>query len=538
MNNTGTFIDKNKKIDIKMKHFYLTSFLLLFTGIIKAQTSFGEEFSKIKAELIDWDQIRGEWLGTAIVAIAERKTVPDRTFPEELTPYHMLTMVPVEKRQEISTILNQTRSYRNPLFSNQWQTADLIINHSFCSTVTGRSYGDPHLSSFDKATYSFQTVGEFVVSKSSNNNFEVQSRQSPQSNTFSLNTAIAMNVGGDRLCYYANEKPDNNFSSWRLEGQPLQLNGRTYFLPHGGTISLVGRYYTIAWPTGESVILESRSSEFSFVNLTIQIFSCDQGNFEGLLGNANGIMEDDFSGRNNNRQRPAYASFSSFGNPMLQQASVAAEREYLNFLSRDFADDWRVTEQTSLFDYGIGQSTFTFTDRSFPKEHYTVSDLPNDKQANARKKCQEMGVSADEMQGCIFDNGFLNLNPNPIPRPINPTHGITMTKLDRPIINNNAKSFYENLNLSSPNNGAVPLAKPDNGVNIIKPIEEKPMHINNNLEENSNPIEHPKGKFEISKPKTDLKVNQTSPAPKPSNPAPSNPIQKPNLGGGLKVIKG
>jgi hypothetical protein len=244
--------------------------------------------------------------------MAERKEIPDRTFPEEFTPYQMFTMVPVENRQEIASIMDQTRSSRNPMFSSQWQTADLIMNHSFCSTITGRSYGDPHLSSFDKATYSFQTVGEFVVSKSSISNFEVQSRQSPQSNNFSLNTAIAMNVGGDRLCYYANEKPDNNFSSWRLDGQPLQLNGRTYFLPHGGTISLVGRYYTIAWPTGETVVLESRSSEFSFVNLTIQIFSCDQGNFEGLLGNANGIMDDDFNGRNSNRQRPAYSSFSSF----------------------------------------------------------------------------------------------------------------------------------------------------------------------------------------------------------------------------------
>lgn len=533
MNKFGTFIDTNKKNN--MRNIYISLILFIISGSVNSQTTFSEEFSKIKTELINWDQIRGEWLGSSIVAMAEKNTIPDRTFPEEFTPYQMATMIPMEKRKEISMMLDQSRSSRNNLFSNQWQTADLIFNHSFCSTITGRSYGDPHLNSFDKASYSFQTVGEFVVSKSLNNNFEVQARQSPQSSNFSLNTAIAMNVAGDRLCYYSNEKPDSHFSSWRLDGQPLQLNGRTYFLPHGGTISLVGRYYTIAWPTGETVVIENRSNEFSFVNLTIQVFGCDQGNFEGLLGNANGIMDDDFNGKNLNRQRPVYASFSSFGNPLLQQASANAEREYLNFLSKDFAEDWRVTDENTLFDYGIGKSTHTYTDRSFPSEHFTVSDLPSNKQEAARKKCEGMGISPEEMRGCIFDQGFLNINPNPIPSPNIPTRDISLTKLDRPIINNNIRTYHENAQII--NSGEVtPIKNPSNINNPEQHLEERSN--NKPIDKVNSSIDQPKSSFENSKPKLNENIKPSAPVSKPSNSIPSNPVQKSNIGSGIKVIKG
>ena len=49
---------------------------------------------------------------------------------------------------------------------------------------------------------------------------------------------------------------------------------------------------------------------------------------------------------------PAYMAFSSFGNQAMQQVAQNAEREYLAFLAKDFADEWRVTTTTSLFDYG------------------------------------------------------------------------------------------------------------------------------------------------------------------------------------------
>jgi hypothetical protein len=509
-----------------MKKFYALFLFGLFITSTYSQVSFETEFAAIKKELSNWDAVRGEWLANSIIALADKKPIPDRTFPEDYTPYQMLTMVPLEQRRGVSQVIEQSRNSRSELFANHWNMVDLIFNHSFCSTIIGRSYGDPHLRSFDQATYSFQTVGEFVVSKSNNNHFEIQARQSPQNKNFSLNTAIAMNVAGDRLCYYIGDKPDNNFSPWRLNGQPISLNGRAYFLPNGGTLSLNGRYYTISWPTGENVVLESRSGEIGFINITVEVFECDRGQLEGLLGNANGNMDDDFNGRSLNRQRPVYAAFSSFGNPLLQQASVAAEREYLNFLSRDFAEDYRVSDMTTLFDYAIGASTASFTDRSFPMEHYTVSDLPTDRRDQARKRCQELGVAADEMSGCIYDNGFLNINPNPVPIIQNPTRGVTLKKLDKAAMNNNFGTYYENLNLNP-----TPLPIGTNNNNLEKdPINKQPDLKTD--EEKPNTIFSPKINQEIKSPKIE------SPSNKPNQNV-NGPVQKPNLnGGGVKVKKG
>ena len=58
-----------------------------------------------------------------------------------------------------------------------------------------------------------QSVGEFVLAKSNTGYFEVQTRQKASSTDFSLNVAVAMNVGGDRFCIYGGEKPDSDISS-------------------------------------------------------------------------------------------------------------------------------------------------------------------------------------------------------------------------------------------------------------------------------------------------------------------------------------
>jgi hypothetical protein len=281
----------------------------------------------------------------------------------------------------------------------------------------------------------------------------------------------------------------------------------------------------------EEAALRNYGATDNSLNLTIEIFDCDRGEFEGLLGNANGIIEDDFNGRNSSRQRPVYASFSSFGNPMLQQASANAEREYLNFLARDFAEDWRVTDQTTLFDYAIGLTTATYTDRSFPREHFTVSDLPTDRRNASRKKCEDMGISADEMPGCIFDNGFLNLNPSPIPETNNPTRGTVLKSINKPALNNNFATFDENINSTNP----LPIVEPIKSKEYNQPIikDEEPKSIENR------PREYiaPNYSFEIKSPKLNKTPNNSISTP--NKPSPNEPVQKPSLNGGsIKTKKG
>ncbi len=507
-----------------MKIVYLFIVLLSFQWA-HTQT-FEDQFKSVKERLERWDPIRGNWLALSMIALSERKNVPDRTFPEDFTPYEMLTMVPLAERREIETMIQQNRTPTGSFTNSQWETVDLIVTHSMCSQIIGRSYGDPHLKSFDQATYSFQTVGEFVLSKSEKNTFEVQTRQRAQSDNFSLNAAVAMNVAGDRVCYYASTKPDQMNGNLRLNGMPIQLQGRTYFLPNGGVVRFEGRNYTIAWPTGEMVILDVRSSGGfgGFLNTTVHVFECDRSSFQGLLGNANGIAEDDFQGRNIDRPRPNYMAFSTFGNSSLQQASAFAEKEYLSFLAKDFAEDWRVTSQTTLFDYAPGTSTEYYTDRRFPMVHLTVADLNQTQQENARARCQAMGIPADEMGGCIFDQGYLNIPPNQVPLPSkpNPTETVLGT-INRPALHTNQLVFPEE-NLA-PVGGNAPL-----------PMQEKNPTMNR--EELNPSVEKPERENETrpsgfnSRPETPVSKPSHTPVPmnpvRPANPAPTSPSKPPH----------
>ena len=171
----------------------------------------------------------------------------------------MVKVLPNEIRNRIIDTV-QFNSTSFPDEATRWNSMQGILGRTGCSYISGRSYGDPHLSSFDGANYSFQTVGEFVLVKSTKNDLEIQCRQRPQNDNFSLNTAVAINVAGDRVGIYAENKPDFDPSPLRVNGAPIQLSGRTYFLPHGGNIRLTGRNYIITYPTGEIVNVEMRSS--------------------------------------------------------------------------------------------------------------------------------------------------------------------------------------------------------------------------------------------------------------------------------------
>ena len=332
----------------------------------------------------------------------------------------------------------------------------------------GRTYGDPHLASFDGASYSFQTVGEFILVKSTSGNMEVQTRQRAQTDDISLNTAVAMNVAGDRFCVYAQEKPDGNTSTpIRLNGDAIYVDELTYYLPHGGTVRKSGRNnYLVTWPTGETASLDIRNGAFSFINVAVQVFPCADS-YEGVLGNANGRTSDDFETRGN-ASRPDNLAFHTFGNTN-DPAAQAMEREYLAWMSKDFAGSWRVEQPTSLFDYGFGQSTLTFTDESFPRVHHTLADLTPDQRDRARRNCERNGVTAIDMNGCIYDQGFVNIPPSPRPEIVDRTVAYNVTPVTKPVPNvNPGGSRIPRVEGSGPGrddgaggngNGAVPIGK-------------------------------------------------------------------------------
>lgn len=402
-----------------------TATLILGSGSAIAQDeTFEKNYTPIKKSLNEWDPVRGAWLSEALPAVINQEPIPVRTFPENITPVQMLSLVPEGTRTEISSTAQNLSTTEDGAF---WSDMNTLVSSAGCTRSQGRSYGDPHLVSFDGERFSFQTVGEFVLAKAGNSRMEVQTRQRPVEDDFSLNTAVAMNVNGDRVCLYARDFPDNfRGTPLRVNGQPVDVDGGHYFLPNGGVVTRSGRTYTIDWPTGESVVARSGvSGGMPFYNVTVNIVNCSDTQFSGVLGNADGIGRNDFDG--DAWQTPG-GIFASNDPNWEHTRSV--------FVARDFADQHRVTQSNSLFDYAPGQSTFTFTDRSYPRVVRSVNDIDPTQRARARRQCEEAGILAADMNGCIYDNAYLNITPCP-PAPVREPIDPRTVKPVTPVVNTN-----------------------------------------------------------------------------------------------------
>lgn len=523
-----------------MKRLYILLSVLstgsLLTVNAQDRSSFDASFEPIKKELTQWDAVRGEWLATSVIAISNNQPIPDRTFPENVTPAQMFDFVPRETQDRITSISNQNNVVDTE--QQQWNSVRDFFTRPNCTPTGGRSYGDPHLESFDGARYSFQTVGEFVLAKSNNGKVEVQARQKAQRDDFSLNTALAMNVAGDRVCLYAEDLPDGDQSTpLRVNGQSVTVQDRPYFLSNGGTVRKSGGKYIIDWPTGESVVAQiTGSGGMSFMNVSTSVYPCTQGGYVGLLGNANGSARDDFN--TGTGVSPIAMSGSS---------GTYIEKQHLAFLAREFAEEHRISMITSLFDYPLGTSTLTFTDRTFPRVHHSIDDLTPDQRNQARRNCESRGIDAADIDGCIYDNGFLNIPPSPRHVVEDPTRGTVLTPITGTTPNTNTVPYKErpatgtifdaerpqvrqddqpgsvSTGTSAPREKDPNLVKQDTKDNDVKPVNEEPTPRTPVFTPDPSPTPAP-----VFKPAPTPKP-KPSPTPKPSNPAPTPRSSNPTI---------
>jgi len=458
-----------------MRKIYLlivSCFTILGTSFAQEENDqFSKNYDQVRMELEEWDPIRGPWLSSSLEAMSKQEPIPDRTFPEDITPAQMVAALPEKTRSSVERIA-MANTGGSASEQAQWNEIRRVVVRpgAGCGTRSARTYGDPHMVTFDGARYSFQTVGEFVLTKSTSG-LEVQARQKPQSDDFSLNTAVAMNVGGDRVGIYASDYPDGDRSTpVRVHGRPVQVSAnKAYFLPNGGTIRVKGKTYTVAWPTGETVTAQiRRSGGMSFMNINVQITDCSEGIFDGLLGNANGFEGDDFRGLND---QPDLRIAS--GNDPFWGTSREMEQRRLSFLANTLADQYRVTQLSTLFDYAPGRNTASFTDRSFPRVHRTLNEIPRDRRMAAQRRCEQQGISGRDLNGCIFDNSHLNIEPIPEPVVENPVEDLVFEPVreEKPNVNDDMEAIGKDKEVISTGRTPLPIDKGD-----IRPAKEESIN--------------------------------------------------------------
>lgn len=305
--------------------------------------------------------------------------------------------------------LQEFGSYINPNYGTE-------CNKREGEKKTGTSYGDPHIITFDGFRYSFQTVGEFTLVQATDGSFEVQTRQSAvPGRDLSLNTGVAIRAGSDRIAVYSKFFPDSDTNNpLRVNGRPVTIQGGSLTLPGGAVIYQQGQHdYLVEVPTGEQVAIKSiRMGASEYMNVTPAVFSGSPGLYTGLLGDMDGNPGNDLRGRDGNviPSRSTYGDIKNIATRIIPIPGViplgTIENAVFDQLYKQFGNSWRISAANSLFDYAPGQSTETFTDRSFPRQYRTLNQLSPQQIEQAERTCLEAGVEPDLLEGCIFDVGF------------------------------------------------------------------------------------------------------------------------------------
>ena len=251
----------------------------------------------------------------------------------------------------------------------------------------GRAWGDIHVQTLDGATYDFQAAGEFVASRSTAGDLEVQLRLESTgfSSYVSIVTAVAVLVDTSRASVALGREP-----MLSVEEQPVTLSpGDGLDLPEGARIERSERGYEIFWGDGSSLFIKVGKGH---LNAFLRPALTRRTTLSGLFGNFNGSAMDDVD---------AMAAIGALGSGL--QPGLA---ELAQSLLLDDDSVWLVAQETSLFEYEPGQSTRTFR-KPTPKREASVAGLPATWRRQARATCEEAGVTdGDLLEACIVDVGY------------------------------------------------------------------------------------------------------------------------------------
>ncbi len=256
------------------------------------------------------------------------------------------------------------------------------------SLPIAKSWGDPHVTTFDGSSFSSLHLGEFVYATDGDpfNGFELQVRQARLAgfpDWASFNTAAAVRVGTNTIEVRLPPagSPDNrlqmfiNRAAADLAPGYYTLGDALFQVERSGTVTVWVRDPDLTNPeqyvggglTGVRIGLLSEAligSTERAISLDVSMFTPSTGRYRGMLGTADGIRGNDIRDR---------------------------EGKTVPTLNA-FVEAWRVTNaQDSLFTYAEGESLATYNlvqNATFPSREELAGGAGRDYYAEARNLLQ------------------------------------------------------------------------------------------------------------------------------------------------------
>ena len=255
------------------------------------------------------------------------------------------------------------------------------------------AWGDVHITTFDGLYYNFQAAGEFVLSKSTlaGDSFQVQGRLQPWSAgaPVSVLTQLAAEIGTDSVTFGLGRT-----DAVYLDGTAYTFSGGTTLTLSGGTVQQISAHeYRVNWSTGETMTV---SLSGSYINDTIALTAADANHVQGLLGPDSG--------------NPANDLQLADGTPLLTSSGTISSSQ----LYGPYANAWRVTDATSLLNYGNGQTTATFTDTNFPSDVLQLDSLPASVVAAAEQVVRAAGITDPNLIEAAVIDLLVTGNPSAV----------------------------------------------------------------------------------------------------------------------------
>jgi hypothetical protein len=289
--------------------------------------------------------------------------------------------------------------------------------YRFRVTAEGGGWGDPHLTTVDGVHYDFQSAGEFTALK--DDSLEIQTRQSPVptatvpitnpytgiTHCVAVYTAVAARLGSSRVTL----QPNPNVEESR-KGMELRVNGKLVQLTDAGITlnassegpgaaagSIDGHVKKAAG--GAIEIVDARGTQLVvtpafwdgpnvwYLNVNVFQTSATQGTM-GAIPEGGWI--------------PALPDGTSLG-----PKPESIDQRYQDLYEK-FADAWRVSDSTSLFDYATGTNTATFTVDEWPRNNPESCGLEGQTavqpatEAVAQAACAAVNDPVQKAD-CVFD---------------------------------------------------------------------------------------------------------------------------------------